>query len=80
MNKVLHKSEHFMLTEKKHRKSLKVYYELKLNGFTSQPFDEQVRDIVDPKRNRSGRFGTHWKYRNRVEAEKHLAFLLLKFL
>ena len=82
-SQVLHKSEMFELRRVKRRKSDKVYYEIRLTMsnrlINDEAFVEGVRDVVDPLRNRSGRFGIHWKFRVREEAEKMLTALLLKW-
>ena len=85
MNRIqtLHESENFELRRVKRRKSDKVYYEIRLTMsnrlINDEAFVEGVRDIVDPLRNRSGRFGIHWKFRVREEAEKMLTALLLRW-
>ena len=85
MNRIqtLHESENFELRRVKRRKSDKVYYEIRLTMsnrlINDEAFVEGVRDVVDPLRNRSGRFGIHWKFRVREEAEKMLTALLLKW-
>ena len=82
-NQILHKSENFELRRKKRRKTDKVYYEISLplsnRLINDEAFVEGVRDLVDPLRNRSGRYGLHWKYRSREEAEQMLTALLLRW-
>ena len=82
-NQTLHKSENFELRRVKRRKSDKVYYEIRLPLSSKLLFDdafaEAVRDVIDPLRNRSGRYGIHWKYRSREEAEQMLTALLLRW-
>ena len=75
---ILHKSEMFELRRVKRRKSDKVYYEIKVMVYATDEWCEGVRDIVDPLRNKSGRFGTHWKFRSYDEAEKLMTALLLR--
>ena len=77
-SQVLHKSEHFELRRVKRRKSDKVYYEIRLISWTTNDWLEGVRDIVDPLRNKSGRYGNHWKFRSYDEAEKLMTALLLR--
>ena len=77
-SQVLHKSEHFELRRVKRRKSDKVYYEIKVMAYATHEWFEGVRDIVDPLRNKSGRFGSHWKFRSLEEAEKLMTALLLR--
>jgi hypothetical protein len=85
MNKAIYSSEHFRLLEWRHRKSNKVHYRVAMmtswqyiNGETVN-IAEQVRDIVDPTRCRSGKAGTHWKYRSLDEATKAYTFLVMRF-
>jgi hypothetical protein len=40
---------------------------------------EEVRDICDPLRNKSGKDGIKWKFRSRVTAEQCYTFLALKY-
>ena len=77
-SQVLHKSDKFELRRVKRRKTDKVYYEIKLMVYATDEWCEGVRDIVDPLRNKSGRFGTHWKFRSYDEAEKLMTALLLR--
>lgn len=87
MENIIHKSKHFRLVKWKHRKSDKVHYRLMLvdSWYTVDDYigwknmAEQVRDIVDPTRCRSGKAGTQWKYRNLEEATKVYTFLVVKF-
>jgi hypothetical protein len=41
--------------------------------------EEQVRDIVDPKRNISGKRGSTWAFKKLEDAEKRYTMLLLKW-
>lgn len=52
---------------------------LDLVNFAIYRFEEDVRNVVDPQRNRAGRWGTTWKFRDRVEAEQMLTMLLLRW-
>ena len=80
MNRIqtLHESENFELRRVKRRKSDKVYYEIKVMVYATDEWCEGVRDIVDPLRNKSGRYGNHWKFRSLDEAEKLMTALLLR--
>lgn len=82
MNSILQKSKWFQLTEKRRRKNNNsVYYEIKIDrwGFDNDgEWLEAVRDIIDPLRNKSGKYGIHWNFRDRDEAEKMMSMLLLK--
>lgn len=40
---------------------------------------EEVRDFFDPLRNKSGRHGTTWKYKNKKEAEQMFLTATLKW-
>jgi hypothetical protein len=66
------------------RGSIKKYWEIEWLGWgvawgVAWPGPiEEVRDICDPLRNKSGKFGTKWKFRSRVTAEQCYTFLSLK--
>lgn len=79
-HQVLHKSEYFSLSRVKRRNSDKIYYEIKLLMTYARSYEwiDSVRDIVDPGRNKSGRYGSQWKFRSRDEAEKLMTALLLR--
>ena len=86
MDNVIHSSKHFRLIKWRHRKSDKVHYRVEMTyywsdwtGAREKSFPEQVRDVIDPTRCRSGQAGTHWKYRNLEEATKAYTFLVMKF-
>ena len=83
---ILNQSKYFRLTKCRHRKSEKVHYRITLidhpweaYDVSPQSFFDQVRDIVDPLRNKSGAAGIHWKFRSQDQAEKLYMTLLLKF-
>lgn len=40
---------------------------------------EEVRDIVDPKRNISGKNGTRWRFRKYEDADKLWTYLMLRY-
>lgn len=69
----------------KRRKTDKVYYEVRVTGWvpevppTEDSFFEQVRDMIDPLRNKSGKGGTHWRFRNQTDAEKIYTALVLRW-
>ena len=83
MNKsleVLQRTGTFRLSKHRHRKSLAIYYVIQVtNNVDDWYFMEDVRSIIDPKRNRAGRFGTHWKFRDLKDAERLMTFLSLKW-
>jgi hypothetical protein len=89
----LQKSTFFTLTKNRHRKSEKVHYRITMHAWPVEwgsvsfhtnlleniSFKDQVRNIVDPLRNKAGSQGTQWKFRSRDEAEKLYMALMLKF-
>lgn len=83
MNNVIYSSKHFRLLKWRHRKSDKVHYRVEMVDLWRYTTDvnvaEQVRDVVDPTRCRSGQNGTHWKYRSLDEATKAYTFLVMRF-
>ena len=74
------KNTDFVISRRTNAKG-RVYYELSINSDGSVYWDPirftQVRDIIDPTRNRSGHFGKSWKYPNREAAEKDLVMLTM---
>ena len=67
------------------RKKDRLWYEIEFDSW-DHPYDdnpenlyEQVRDFFDPMRNKGGKWGTHWKFSNRKDAEQMYATALLKF-
>jgi hypothetical protein len=68
-NKILAKTESFQLLQCK--RNDRKWYEVKCTswklGFEAE---EDVRDFFDPTRNKSGRWGSSWKYKNRKDAEQ----------
>lgn len=79
--RTIQKTNKFVIRRRTRKSNGKVYYELSLNywDYRWSPEDlEQVRNIIDPTRNRSGHFGSHWKYQSRQEAEKVLTMLLMQ--
>jgi hypothetical protein len=62
------------------KKSGKVYYQITMMSsfFDGKFIGNQVRDIVDPTRQKSGVAGYRWKYRTQQEAESD--FLMLQLL
>jgi hypothetical protein len=83
MNKsleVLQRTNTFRLSKHRHRKSLAIYYVIQVTKDADDwYFMEEVRAVVDPKRNRAGRFGTHWKFRELKDAQRLMSFLSLKW-
>lgn len=79
-NQTIHQSRAFRLS-KYTNKAGKVHYRITCKSFLMQDNGEidQVRDLVDPLRNKSGRFGTHWKYRNLKDAQRHWTMIMLRW-
>lgn len=67
------------------RKKDRLWYEVEFNSYAPRytadehNLYEQVRDFFDPLRNKGGRWGTHWKYSNRKDAEQMYTIAVLKF-
>jgi hypothetical protein len=81
MLRTLHRSEKFILRQRTRKSNGKKYYELTLNfdKLRWHRFDvDRIRDVIDPTRNRSGHYGTSWRYSNREAAERDLMMLLMK--
>lgn len=79
--RTIQKTNKFVIRRRTRKSNGKVYYELSLNywDYRWSPEDlEQVRNIIDPTRNRAGHFGAHWKYQSRQEAEQILTLLLMQ--
>jgi hypothetical protein len=86
-NPPIYKTRNFSLV-KMTKKSGKVYYQINMmssfiagkKGAGSPLFiGNQVRDIVDPTRQKSGTAGHSWKYRTLQEAESDFLMLQLMF-
>lgn len=78
--RTLQKTDKFIIRKRTRRSNGKNYYELSCNMHSIYwNFDdyEKVRNIVDPTRNRAGKFGTTWKYKTQAEAERALTHLLM---
>jgi hypothetical protein len=69
-NKILAENKIFQLVKRKKHDD-RGWYEVKCNAWTvNDSHILEIRDFFDPKRNKSGTFGTTWKYRNRKDAEQ----------
>jgi hypothetical protein len=67
--KILAEAGCFMLVQRK--KDTRRWYEIKCNAWTLESETEhEIRDFFDPTRNKSGKWGSTWKYRSRREAEQ----------
>jgi len=61
--------------------SMKKYWEIECLAWCVPKWPgpiEEVRNICDPLRNKSGKDGTKWKFRSRVTADQCYTFLALK--
>ena len=76
----LYESRHFTLDQETSRKGRKIY---RISLWNTGPMEysevEQVRDMLDPQRNRAGRTAYAWKFSNRKEAEERYTMLLLRW-
>ena len=82
MRKRLHESCSFRLLQETSRKGRRFYRIVWWNWFELWDQDEQIeqlRDLVDPQRNKSGPNGISGKFTNRAEAEQMYAMLLLRW-
>lgn len=81
-NRTIQTTNRFILRKRTRKSSGKVYYELACNlehldYWWEKDEIDRVRDVVDPTRNRSGHWGTSWKYTNRAAAERDLLLLTM---
>lgn len=85
MNKVLHESRYFKLTEIRHRKQKKdsrnPIYEIKWHDVLGcgYGYGEEIRNIVDPLRNIGGDRGKRWCFKDLKTAEKKYMILTLRW-
>jgi len=85
MNKVIHESEVFKLTRKNVRDPNKrgkghPHYIISSNWwYLSDEEEDQVRNIVDPQRNISGKNGNSWKFKDLTEARKKYMLLIMRW-
>lgn len=79
MKRRLHESRCFRLQQETNRKGRKFYRIVWWDWLGLHHEQEQMRDIVDPLRNRSGPNGSSWKFSNKAEAEKYYTMLLLRW-
>jgi hypothetical protein len=69
----------------KRKKKDRHWYEIEFDSWDHQYDDnpnnlyEQVRDFFDPLRNKGGKWGTHWKFSNRKDAEQMFLAATLKW-
>ena len=79
MRKRLHESRCFRLQQETNRKGRKFYRIVWFNWIDLHDQDEQLRDIIDPHRNKSGKHGSSWKFSNLKEAEQMYVMLLMRW-
>ena len=79
MKRRLHESRCFRLQQETNRKGRKFYRIVWFNWIDLHDQDEQLRDLIDPHRNKSGRHGSSWKFSNLKEAEQMYSMLLLRW-
>ena len=78
-NKILQKSKLFTLVQRK--KDDRKWYEVKCDTWRLSEYTiaDEVRDFFDPLRNKSGKWGSRWKYSNRKEAEQKYLMAILRW-
>lgn len=79
MRKRLHESKCFRLQQEHNANGRRFYRIVWHNWIDLHDQDEQLRDMIDPYRNKSGKHGSSWKFSNRREAEQMYAMLLLRW-
>ena len=78
-NKTISEVGVFKLVQRK--KADKKWYEVHCNAWTLEYEKEhEIRDFFDPTRNKSGQWGSVWKYRNRHDAEQMFLIATLKWV
>jgi len=77
-NKTLSEVGCFALVQRK--KKDKKWYEVRCEAWTLEhEVEREIRDFFDPLRNKSGTWGSRWKYRNRKDAEQMFLAATLKW-
>ena len=80
MRKRLHESKGFRLQQEHNAKGRKFYRIVAWNLWPlSLEDEEQIRNTIDPQRNKSGKNGSSWKFTNRAEAEQMYMMLLMRW-
>ena len=79
MKKRLHESRCFRLQQETNRNGRRFYRIVWYNWIDLHDQDEQLRDLIDPQRNKSGKNGSSWKFSNLKEAEQMYSMLLLRW-
>lgn len=77
-SKLLAESGCFQLIQRK--KDDKKWYEVKCDAWTlDHETEHEIRDFFDPTRNKAGKWGSTWKYKNRKDAEQMFLTATLKW-
>ena len=83
--KVVRESAHFKFIQTKHSppgnaNARPIYIIDARKGWSAMSLDmEEVRDIIDPNRNISGKNGTRWRFRKYEDADKLWTYLMLRY-
>jgi hypothetical protein len=83
--KTIRESTHFKFIQSKHAppgnaNAHPLYIIDARKGWTAASIDmEEVRNIIDPNRNISGKNGTRWKFRKFEDADKLWMYLMLRY-
>ena len=83
--KTIRESDHFRFIQSKHTSpgnanARPIYIIDDRKGWSAASLDmEEVRNIVDPNRNISGKNGTRWKFRKYEDANKLWVYLMLRW-
>ncbi len=83
--KTIRESAHFRFIQSKHspvgaHNARPIYIIDARKGWSAASLDmEEVRNIVDPNRNISGKNGTRWKFRKYEDANKLWTYLMLRY-
>ena len=83
MKKILYKSSNFRLISENVRNPKKVgkgkrYFTIEHCGWGLIE-DDEIRDMIDPKRNIGGKYATRWKFKDLAVAQKKWTMLMLKW-
>lgn len=80
---IIYQSQHFTLhstQQKRNSKSYRKIYVLAVKLMWDNYIDlSAVRDLVDPHRNRGGKYSTSWKFRHKIQAEQLYTMLVLRW-
>jgi hypothetical protein len=84
IKKTIGETEYFRFLRSKHSSAganaRPIYIIDARKGWSAANLDmEEVRDLIDPQRNISGKNGTRWKFRKYEDAAKIWTYLVLKY-